>query len=378
MEKTYIPRYLEKIIEQWLFKEKVIILYGARQVGKTTLVKSLISRFSDTAGYYSCDLPEVRQVLESQNHLLLKDYIGDKTMVVFDEAQQVREIGKVLKLFHDSFPGIQIVATGSSSFDLANQVGEPLTGRSLTFTLYPLSFTEMKVLYNHFELMAQLPTFLTYGLYPSVALSGIEERIFFLQNLVGNYLYKDILMFENVRRSDLLVDLLRALALQVGSEVSRHELAIKLRCGVKTVERYLDLLEKSFVVFRLRPFSRNLRSEIGKKNKIFFYDLGVRNAIIERFSSLDLRDDVGGLWENFCVLERMKVNQEKEIFYNSYFWRNHAGKEVDYLEERDGLITAFEFKWGSEKYRAPGEFLREYKVPEVKVINKDNLFEFIK
>ena len=225
--------------------------------------------------------------------------------------------------------------------------------------------------------MAQLPAFLTYGLYPAVALSGTEDRKIFLQNLVGNYLYKDVLMFENLRRSDLLIDLLRALALQVGSEVSRHELSIKLKCGVKTVERYLDLLEKSFVIFRLRPFNRNLRNEIGKKNKIFFYDLGVRNAIIERFSSLDLRDDVGALWENFCVFERLKANQKKEVFCNSYFWRNHAGKEVDYLEERDSAITAFEFKWGADRYRAPEEFLREYKVPEVKVIHKDNLFEFI-
>ena len=375
--KIYIPRYLEKIIENWLFKNMVIILYGARSVGKTTMVQNLAKKYSDEAAYYNCDLPEVRRVLESQDPSVIKNYIGEKKLVIFDEAQQVREIGLSLKLLHDTFSEIQIIATGSSSFDLANKVGEPLTGRSLTFKLYPFSVSELGAMHNRFEISSQIGSFLIHGLYPAVVLSNASDRSVFLRNLADNYLYKDVLAFENLKRPDLLLDLLRAVALQVGAEVSVHELAVKLKCGTKTIERYLDLLEKSFVIFRLRPFSRNLRNEIGKKVKVFFYDLGVRNAIIDRFADLDVRDDIGALWENFCVAERMKANQQKGISCSTYFWRNHAGKEVDYLEESNGRITAFEFKWAKEKYRAPEEFLREYKVAEVKLINKDSLFDFV-
>lgn len=375
--KTYIPRYLEKIIENWLFKDMVIILYGARRVGKTTMVQNLAQKYGDKAAYYNCDLSEVRRVLESQDPVTMKNYIGEKTLLIFDEAQQVREIGLSLKLLHDTFSKIQIIATGSSSFDLANKVGEPLTGRSLTFKLYPFSVSELSEMYNRFEIGSQINSFLIYGLYPAVVLSDVASRALFLQNLADNYLYKDVLAFENLKRPDLLLDLLKVVALQVGSEVSVHELAVRLKCGTKTIERYLDLLEKSFVIFRLRPFSRNLRNEIGKKVKVFFYDLGVRNAIIDRFADLDKRDDIGALWENFCVAERMKINQQKGISGSTYFWRNHAGQEVDYLEESNGKITAFEFKWAKDKYRAPKEFLQEYNVPEVKLINKDNLFDFV-
>lgn len=376
MKTQYIERYLAKIVEKWLNKNMVIVIYGARQVGKTTMVKVLLAKHGASDGYYNCDLPEVRQVLESQNHNLIKDYIGAKKLVVFDEAQQVRDIGKTLKILHDTYPDIQIIATGSSSFDLSNKLNEPLTGRSLVFTLYPFSLAELESRWSRFDLSARLSGFLTHGLYPGVVLADLAGRTLFLKNLAGNYLYKDILMFENLRRSDLLDDLLKLLALQIGAEVSMHELAIKLKCNIKTVERYLDLLEKNFVIFRLRPFSRNLRNEIGKKVKIFFYDMGVRNAIIDRFADLDARDDVGGLWENFCVLERMKFNQKQENLCNSYFWRDHTGKEVDYLEERDSKIIAFEFKWRGMKYRPPAEFLRAYNVNEIKIINQDNLAGF--
>lgn len=373
----YIKRALESQIEKFLFKGKILIIYGARQVGKTTLVNALLEKHDSSAGYYNCDLPEVRQVLESQNPILIKNYVGAKKLAVFDEAQQVREISRSLKILHDTFPQIQVISTGSSSFDLANKLSEPLTGRSLTFTLYPFSLGELEAKFNRFELMSQLETFLSYGLYPGVVTADLAGRELFLRNLAGNYLYKDVLMFENLRRSDLLLDLLKLLALQVGAEVSVNELSVKLKCNVKTVERYLDLLEKSFVIFRLRPFSRNLRNEIGKKIKVFFCDLGVRNALIERFAPLSVRDDVGALWENFCVLERIKFNQKKAVYCNIYFWRNHAGREVDYLEERDEKINAFEFKWSGAKYRAPEDFMKAYGVSEVKVINRDNLLEFI-
>lgn len=374
---NYIPRYLEEIIKKWLFQNKALVIYGARRVGKTTLIKNLLEKYKEDAVYYNCDLSEVKRVLRTQNHITMKSFIGAKKLVVFDEAQQVPEIGLSLKILYDIYPEMQIIATGSSSFDLANKIGEPLTGRSLTFSLYPFSISELETIYNRFEIISQIENFLIYGMYPGVVLSATENRPLFLKNLADNYLYKDVLAFENLKKPDLLLDLLRALALQVGSEVSINELSVKLGSGAKTIRHYLDLLEKSFVIFRLRPLSRNLRNEIGKKFKVYFYDLGVRNALIERFASLEKRDDVGMLWENFCVVERIKRNQQKGLFCNMYFWRDHSGKEVDYLEERNGEITAFEFKWKSDKYRPPKDFLLSYKVKEVKLINRDNFLEFV-
>jgi len=377
MDNTYIPRYMDKLIETWLFKQKVIVLYGARRVGKTTMVQKLLGRFGDQSAYFNCDLHEVKNILKTQDPHIIKNYVGEKKIIIFDEAQQISEIGMSLKIVHDTFPELQIVATGSSSFDLANRVGEPLTGRSLTFTLYPLSLGELEDLYNRFEIFSQIEIFLIYGMYPDIILSDIKSRPIFLQNLVENYLYKDVLVFEQLKKPELLSELLRALALQVGSEVSLNELSVRLKCGVKTIVRYLDLLEKSFVIFRLRSFSRNLRNEIGKKFKVYFYDLGIRNALIDRFASLDRRDDIGALWKNFCIVERMKLNQKNGIFVNTYFWRTHTGKEIDYLEEGNGQIRAFEFKWKGEKYKAPKEFLDTYAVEHVQIVNRENSINFI-
>ncbi|MFH1947193.1 MAG: ATP-binding protein [Candidatus Magasanikbacteria bacterium] len=377
MKFNYITRNLENQINNWLFKDMVIILYGARRVGKTTMVKHILEGFEDDAVYFNCDLAEVRKVLESQDHITIKNYIGEKKLVVFDEAQQVRDIGLSLKILHDEFPDLQIIATGSSSFDLANKVGEPLTGRSVSFKLYPFSVSELEVIYNRFEILSQIETFLIYGMYPTSILSSTNDKPVFLRNLVENYLYKDILAFENLKRPDLLLDLLRALALQVGAEVSVNELSTRLGCGAKTIVRYLDLLEKNFVIFRLKSFSRNLRNEIGKKFKVFFYDLGIRNALIERLVSLDKRDDVGALWENFCILERIKYNQKNGFVCNIYFWRNHKKKEVDYIEEKDGKLSAFEFKWRGKKYKAPEDFLEAYNVEKIDLINRDNFINFI-
>lgn len=377
MENEYVQRSLEKTIEKWLNKGQVLVIYGARQVGKTMMVKKLIEKIQPFAGYYNCDSGEIRNILEQQDAVVFKNYFGNKKTIVLDEAQQVKNIGATLKLLHDNYPEYQIIATGSSSFDLANKIGEPLTGRSLTFCLYPFSLSELEGKYNRFELQAQLENFLNYGLYPKVVLSPTPDKVVLLKNLADNYLYKDVLSFENIKHPELLLTLLRLIALQIGSEVSIHELSVKARCATKTVERYLDLLEKSFVIFRLRPFSRNLRNEIGKKNKIFFYDVGIRNAVIDRFANLDQRDDVGALWENFVIAERLKANQRNGKICNSYFWRNHNGKEVDYLEESNGKIEAFEFKWAKEKYKAPKEFLEAYKVSEVKLVNNNSWIEFL-
>lgn len=377
MENQYILRSLEEKIEKWIGKRMVLIIYGARQVGKTMMVNKIMQKRKQESVYFDCGSPEVRRVLEEHNPVSMKNYFGNKKIIILDEAQQVADIGLSLKLFYDKYEDCQVIATGSSSFDLANKIGEPLTGRNLSFKLYSFSMAELEFIYNRFELQEQLETFLIYGTYPKVVLSSISDRILLLKNLADNYLYKDVLAFENLKKPDLLLDLLRLLALQIGSEVSMHELAAKLKTSEKTIERYLDLLEKSFVVFRLRSFSRNLRNEIGKKSKVFFYDLGIRNALIERFVNFKLRDDIGALWENFCVIERIKANQRNDKMCNVYFWRNHSGGEVDYLEESNGKIEAFEFKWSKENYASPQEFLKAYKASSVKIINNKNWINFL-
>lgn len=372
----YIKRHLEKNIEKYLFKGKIIIVYGARQVGKTVLAKSILKKYADENSYFNCEILSTKQALEQQDPLKLKNFLGNGRVIVLDEAQKVSNIGLALKLLIDTYPNMQIIATGSSSFDLSNQVNEPLTGRALEFTLFPFSLSELSDVHSSQEMNAVLEKSLVYGMYPEVVLSDINNARVYLNNLSSKYLYKDVLAFENLKRSDLLIDLLQLLALQIGNEVSTHELAVSLQCGRDTVLRYVDLLEKSFVIFRLRAFSRNLRNEIGKKQKIYFYDLGMRNSLISRLIPLSLRDDVGALWENFCVAERMKWLQNQERFANRYFWRTHTQKEVDYLEEYDDRLDGYEFKWSKDNYSAPKDFL-SYKNSSVKLINKENYKEFL-
>jgi hypothetical protein len=377
-----ITRDIEKPLEHWLFKKKVLILYGARQVGKTTVAQSLLKRFGKPEDYYNCDLLSVREILEKQDPQLLREYTKQSALFVLDEAQQVRDIGKALKIFHDAYPEVQIIATGSSSFDLANKLNEPLTGRSIEFILYPFSLHELSQRRSHFDLLAGLERSMIYGGYPDVALAdSADDGQKLLSMIASSYLYKDILMFENLRKPALLLDLLKLLALQLGSEVSVHEIAVKLNTGTTTIERYVDLLEKAFVIFRLRSFSRNLRNEIGKKYKVYFYDIGVRNILIERMTGFDRRDDIGALWENFCIIERLKYNQRHSHARNIYFWRTHGGghggKEIDYIEEYDGELHGYEFKWGSAKYKEPDEFLSTYPKSSIHVIRKDNWLDFL-
>lgn len=373
-----ILRYISSQIEHWLFKEKVLVLYGPRQVGKTTLAKALLEKHGESTDYYSCDLINVREIIERKDPKLLAEYTRGAKLFVLDEAQQVRDIGLSLKLFHDAYPSTQVIATGSSSFDLANKLNEPLTGRSIEFVLYPFSLHEVEKSESRFDLDRRIETMMRFGSYPDVALTeNIADRETLLQSLASNYLYKDVLMFENLRKPALLLDLLKLLALQLGNEVSVHELAVKLGVGVATIRRYIELLEKSFVLFPLRPLSRNLRNEIGKKYKLYFYDLGIRNTLIDRTVALDLRDDVGALWENFCILERKKWNQRKGLSPNMYFWRTHTGKEIDYIEEHAGSLHGYEFKWGEGKYKTPQEFLIAYKGSALKVVRKSNWWEFL-
>jgi len=373
-----IERKLKKTLEQFLFKGKIIIVYGPRQVGKTTLCKELIAKYGSERSYVDCEIIEKKQALEDQNPDRLRKFLGDGKFFVLDEAQKVSDIGTSLKLLVDTYPDIQIVATGSSSFDLANKINEPLTGRAYEFMLYPISWGEIRASFPAHEVAEKLPTMLRFGSYPKLLdLNYTEpESKLYLSSIASNYLYKDIFALETIKKPELLLKLLQLLALQLGGEVSFYEIATKLVTSVNTVLRYIDLLEKAFVIFRLYPLSRNLRNEIGKKTKIFFYDLGIRNALIGNTNALHLRNDIGGLWENFCIIERKKKIQYDLVFLNQYFWRNRDGAEVDYVEERDGTIKGFEFKWAEGAYRKPKTFLESYHAG-IDVINRNNFEDFL-
>jgi uncharacterized protein len=297
--------------------------------------------------------------------------------VVFDEAQHIPGIGRILKLLHDTYPDIQIIATGSSSFSLSSDLSEPLTGRALEFILHPFSYTEFAQVYTPSERPQLLSLNLRYGFYPDLAGKNEEDARFLLDNLSSKFLFRDILAFETLRKPSILVKLLQMLAFQLGSEVSMNELAVNLGVTRKTIEHYLDLLEKSFVIFRLSAFSRNLRQEINKKVKIYFYDLGIRNSIIAAFNPLELRNDTGALWENFCLVERIKYLQSVKRYPRQYFWRTHQQQEIDYIEEEDGLISAFEFKFSGSAARMPQSFQRAYPESSFRVINRINFLSFI-
>lgn len=390
-------RSIQENIEQWLFKGKVIIIYGARQVGKTTLSLEILKKyaeqdkdinieqftFSDKSSpykYLNCDLISVRKALEIQDNEALISYIGANTkFVVVDEAQRVENIGLILKILVDTYPELQIIATGSSSFDLSNKIKEPLTGRAFEFMLYPLSIGELSTKHDFFALDIKLENILRFGSYPAIVDKSEEEARMFLASIASNYLYKDILEFENVKNSKALFNLLELLALQLGNEVSYKELANNLGINVLTVKRYIDLLEKCFVVFTLHAYSRNKRKEITKSVKIYFYDVGIRNALIEGFNRLDMRTDTGALWENFCIIERLKYNQANKRHVNKYFWRNYEQKEIDYIEEYSGQLDGYEFKWGKEsrKYKPPKAFVNNYDNATVKRIDRQNYHEFL-
>lgn len=374
----YIERNIKKGIVESLFKGKVIIIYGPRRVGKTTLVKEILKEYGDEGKYINCDILHNKQGLESQDDKKLKEFLGKGKLLVIDEAQRVRDIGINLKILVDTYPDIQIIATGSSSFDLSNKINEPLTGRSVTFMLYPISVSEIKGIYtNKSEIDANLENMLIFGGYPEIASNANTDKIAYLQELSNNYLFKDVLEFEGLRKPEMIVKLLQLIALQIGNEVSYNELAVKLEITRKTVMNYIYLLEQAFVIFRLSPFSGNIRNEIGRKNKIFFYDLGIRNALINSFEKIDSRDDIGGLWENFLIIERQKLIKDKKWYRNRYFWRTTSQKEIDYLEEYDGQLHGYEFKWGNKNYSIPSIFLDTYNNSDVSIINRSNYLEFL-
>ena len=375
-----IPRLLLPSLQESLLPGKVVALYGPRQVGKTTLALDLIERSPYRARYISADELLYREALASQSRQTLGELLGDAELLVIDEAQRVPNIGLNLKILVDSFRHARILATGSASFDLANKISEPLTGRQLTFHLYPVSYPELSAAFGPLEARAQLERWLVWGGYPAIVTAETPQlRQRLLNELVGASLYRDLLEWEGLRRADKIADLLRLLAFQIGQEVSVAELAASLALNRQTVERYLDLLEKVFVIFRVGGFSRNLRKEVTKNARYYFYDNGVRNSLIQNFNPLPLRNDVGQLWENFLVVERRKANQMRGRMVNTYFWRTYDQKEIDYLEESGGRLEGYEFKWQETAPRRAvrDEFLRAYPDASLTVIHRDNFTDFL-
>lgn len=372
-----IRRKLDSIIEQQLFNEKAIILVGPRQVGKTTLLKGLASRSDRRVLSLNCDEPETKSMLTNTNVAKLKQLIGNHELIVIDEAQKVDNIGLTLKLAVDNIKGVQVVATGSSAFELRNRLNEPLTGRKFEYQMYPISCGEIIDTYGLLEERRTLESRLVYGSYPDIVTHPEAARRY-LTDLTQSYLYKDILSLNDVRKPQLLDRLLQALAFQVGSEVSTNELARTLQTDNKTIDKYIDLLEKCYVIFRLGGLSRNLRTELKRAKKIYFYDNGVRNAIIQQFAPVQMRNDMGALWENFFIAERMKRNHYAGHYCNSYFWRTSLQQEIDLVEEADGAMTAFEMKWNpAKKTLFSKSFLEAYNVKETVVITPDNYLDYL-
>jgi len=371
-----ISRQLYNIIKERLFKNKIILIIGARQTGKSTLLKSIAKTIDKSYIFLDCDDPDVKNMLQNQSTTFLLRLIKNKEIVFIDEAQRVENIGLTLKQIHDNAENCQIIVSGSSALELSNKINEPLTGRKFEYILHPLSFNELVEHTNLFEETKMLHTRLVYGYYPDVVNNqGNETEI--LKNLVTSYLYKDIFSFQDIRKPQIIEKLLQNLAFQVASEVNYNELSQNLGINSVTIERYIDLLEKNYIIFRLYSFSRNIRNELKKSRKIYFYDNGVRNMLISNFNTIDLRQDKGQLWENFLVSERAKYLIYNNIYCNRYFWRTTQQQEIDYIEEHSGKIYAFEFKFNKSKAQLSKTFINAYPNTEFEVINKDNFYKFI-
>ena len=374
-----ITRLLLSQLQQFLLPGKVVVLYGPRQVGKTTLARQLEASATKKTRFISADELIYREALGSQNRQRLDELLGDAELFIIDEAQRVPDIGLNLKILIDAHPECTVLATGSASFDLANKISEPLTGRKLTFNLYPVSYNEVSQAFGRLESRRDLERWLIWGGYPAIVTTAQPEmREKLLGELVGSYLFRDILEMDSVRRADKIVDLLRLLAFQIGQEVSLAELAANLALNRLTVEKYLDLLEKVFVIYRVGGFSRNLRKEVTKNSRYYFYDNGVRNSLINNFTSLALRSDVGQLWENYLMIERRKANAYRGRSANTYFWRTYDQKEIDLIEERDGKLYGYEFKWrGEMRKTTQRDFSLAYPQSELMTVNPDDFDEFL-
>lgn len=368
-----IVRKIQQQVISTLNQGLVSIVYGARQVGKTTLAKQIAKNYKKPL-YLNCDDPTVVSSLTEKSAIELRSYIGDSDLVVIDEAQRVENIGISIKLIHDTYPEIKLLVTGSSSLDLSNKITEPLTGRSIETILYPLSVEEVSA--NPTELTANANIIMVRGGYPGMWKLSAEAAFDRLSNIATNYLYKDAFSPKVIYDQTIINNLLRLLAYQVGNEVNYSELGRKLSINDETVKRYIDLLEKAFIIFRRNQYRRNQRAEIGKLRKIYFTDLGIRNALLNDFKPLELRNDVGALWENFCVIERLKFIQSQNMRVQSFYWRNSDKREVDIIEEEGGVLRAFECKYSPKKQpKPPIDFTRNYPNASFSVISPNNFTE---
>ncbi|HRN42541.1 MAG TPA: ATP-binding protein [Vicingus sp.] len=367
-------RSLTNLISAKIGKGKAIVVIGPRQVGKTTLIKKLME--NKPHFFLDCDDPTVRSLLTNPNTEQLKGLIGEHKLIFIDEAQRIKGIGITLKIITDQFKDVQLIISGSSSFDIANELNEPLTGRKWEYELFPISWEEYENHHGFLVAEQQLENRLLYGFYPDV-LNNIGQEKEVLKNLVNSYLYRDILAYSDIRKPEVLEKLVKALALQIGSEVSYNELSQLVGVDKNTVSKYIDVLQKGYVLFKLDSFSSNLRNEIKTNKKIYFYDNGVRNMILGNFTPLDLRQDKGALWENFLISERLKQNTYKNTLAKGYFWRTKQQQEVDFVEEKDGKIYGFEFKWNNlKKINLPKTFIETYNATGV-VIDKTNYRTFV-
>lgn len=371
-----IKREIETQIKTQLHKKKTILLFGPRQSGKTTLLKSLMKDEPENLVFLNADDPKILATMNRPNTEELRQIIGTNTVFIIDEAQRIPEIGITAKLIHDTFPKVQLILSGSSAFELANRTHEPLTGRKRVFNLWPVSFNEYQNHFGYLHAESDLENRLVYGFYPEV-LSSTDDSELIIKEIADSYLYKDILMFANLKKPTEIIKLLKALAFQMGSEVTFTELGRTCNLDPKTVERYIDILEKAYVVFKLPSFKRNLKTEIKEGKKIYFWDNGVRNAVIGQFQDIKNRNDIGALWENFLVSERMKRNSYMKSNANSYFWRTIQQQEIDYIEEINGQLTAFEFKYSENKtIKFSKTFSKNY-TAEFTGINRKNFREFL-
>lgn len=374
---NWIERYYEEDFEGMLHTNKVLVVYGARQVGKTSLISRMLKDKENIFAGDGNDL-DLQEILGSGRLSTIRNALGGYKYIFIDEAHKVRNIGEAIKLLIDHIPGIIVVLSGSSSFQLSGQLGEPLTGRQSTQFLFPLSVLELRKQFGAMKVLSDIESLLIFGSYPEAYTSkNNDSKIKYLVNLRNSYLLRDILELENVRNASKLFDLLRLLAFQIGMEVSLNELSNQLGIAKQTVERYLDLLEKVYVIVKVQGFSRNLRKEITKTHRYYFRDNGIRNAIINNFNPLNLRNDRGMLWENFLYTERLKTQEYLSIFSNNFFWRTYDQKELDMIEERDGRLFAYEFKFQSKRLSPPKLWIETYPDSEFKVICKENFIDFL-
>lgn len=368
----------QNIIERMLRDNKITVIYGARQTGKTTLANEIIKQLQLKSFQINADEQKFNSILSSTDFSQIKELIGDAKLLFIDEAQRIDKIGLNLKIIHDALPELKIIVTGSSSFELSNKVSEPLTGRKWTYTLYPITVDELYPSKNIFEIKQMIGSLLVFGSYPEIfKIENKVDKIAYLKDLSTDYLYKDSLELIDIKNANKVRELLKLLAYQIGSNVSFSELSNRLSIAKETVERYLDLLEKNFVIYRLSGLSRNLRKEVTQTPKYYFTDLGIRNALIDDFKTIDDRNDLGALWENFLITERIKKNAYIFKPYTPYFWRTYTGAEIDYVEDSDGILSGYEFKYKKNNTKAPKTWLSEYENATWKLINKDNFMEFI-